>query len=142
MQTIILERDDVNFDGLFAELRAALGAPVTALTVGRGQVVIHLASAPTPEQAARLRQIVRDHNPAVLTPDQQAAAARRINAAESRARFKVSALANRTPEQIQTALAAQINGWASLADAKRDLGVWLPLLASALAWLVVEEERA
>lgn len=141
MQTIILERETVNFDGLFAELRAALGADVTALTTGRGQVMIHLASTPTPEQAAQLRQIVRDHDSAALTPDQQAENARRANAGDARTRFKASALANRTPEQIQTALAAQINGWASLADAKRDLAVWLPLLASALAWLVVEEER-
>lgn len=139
METITFERESINFDGLFAELKTVFGELVAAISAGRGQVAVHLTAAPTPEQEMQLREVVREHNPANLTPEQQAAAARRTHAADTRARFANSALANRSPQQIYDTLTARINGWSSLADAKSDLAAWLPLLAAAVAWLVVEE---
>ena len=61
----------------------------------------------------------------------------KLNREEVRARFLASQLANKTPQQIYTAMQDAMDGWGSLADAKSDLREWLPLMAAILAWKVV-----
>lgn len=67
-----------------------------------------------------------------LPPTEQEA-----NRTDVEARFLLSQLANKTPQQIYTAMQNSMDGWASLADAKSDLREWLPLLAAIIAWKVV-----
>lgn len=71
--------------------------------------------------------------------EQQAAQETATNNADVRARFLASALANKSPDEIYTLMQGQIDGWASLAEAKTDLRAWLPLMAAAIAWLVLKE---
>lgn len=52
------------------------------------------------------------------------------------ARFLLSQLANKTPQEIYTAMQNNIDGWATLADARADLREWLPLMAALIAWKV------
>lgn len=65
---------------------------------------------------------------------QAAETTRRANTSDVRARFLNSPLANRTPQEIYTLMQGQIDGWATLADAKTDLRDWLPLMAAAIAF--------
>jgi hypothetical protein len=57
------------------------------------------------------------------------------------ARWQSSALHNKTPAQIYTAMQSAIDGWTSLAQAKADLRVWLPALVAALGWTVMREQQ-
>lgn len=53
--------------------------------------------------------------------------------------FDASALKNKTPAQIQTFMQNKIDAWTSLADARADLRVWLPLMARIVAYLMEKE---
>lgn len=59
--------------------------------------------------------------------------------ADIKARWVASAIKGRTPQQIYTAMQASIDGWTSLAQAKADLRNWLPLMAAAIAWEVLQD---
>lgn len=52
------------------------------------------------------------------------------------ARFLISQLANKSPQEIYTAMQTAMDNWTSLADAKADLREWLPLMAAIIAWKV------
>jgi len=52
------------------------------------------------------------------------------------ARFLLSQLANKTPQEIYTLMQNRMDSWASLADARADLREWLPLMAAIIAWKV------
>lgn len=56
-------------------------------------------------------------------------------------RWRNSPLHNKTPAQIYATMQAQVDGWTSLAQAKADLRVWLPLLFAALAWTVFRNQQ-
>ena len=58
-----------------------------------------------------------------------------------KARFLASALANKSPDEIYTLMQGQVDGWSSLAEAQSDLRAWLPLMAAAIAWLVLQERN-
>ncbi len=135
---IVIERKMVNLEALDDGLRAALGALVQGVSWRRGAVVLHLHPNVTPAQVAQARGIAQAHDPAALTPAQQRAQARLTNISDVQGRFAASLLHDKTPAQIFSALETQIDGWVSLADAKRDLKQWLPLLAAAVVWLLVE----
>ena len=62
---------------------------------------------------------------------------RAVNTADAQARFLLSQLANKTPEEIYTMMQGRMDSWGSLANAKADLREWLPLMAAILAWKVV-----
>ena len=62
------------------------------------------------------------------------------SATDIRARFAAHALKGKTPAQIYQLMQGRVDGWSNLAAARQDLRDWLPLLAAALAWLVVERE--
>ncbi len=72
MKDIIIERSTVNIEALDADLRAALGAATSGFTLGGGKVVVHLVDTATPQQEDQARQIVLNHDPTRLTPEQQA----------------------------------------------------------------------
>lgn len=56
--------------------------------------------------------------------------------ADIHTRWANSPLKGKTPVEIYTAVQGAIDGWGSLAAAKADLRVWLPLLFATLAWEV------
>lgn len=58
-----------------------------------------------------------------------------------RARWIASVIHGKTPAQIYTAMQGAIDGWGSLAAAKADLRTWLPLMAAALAWMVMKDDQ-
>lgn len=105
--------------------------------VSRLEVV--LSTSLTPEQDTAIRNAINAHNADTLTVGQVAEDTRKVARNDARQRFLQHAIAGKTPEQIYTLIQGEIDGWASLTDAKNDLRAWLPLLASAVAWLVIEE---
>jgi len=75
MKDILIERWNVNSTALDASLRAAFGEPVFGgISTGSYGVTVHLADDVTIEQIEQARQMVIDHDPAILTPEQIAAA--------------------------------------------------------------------
>ena len=62
--------------------------------------------------------------------------ARRAAIADALDRLNLNALRGKTPAQIYAAIQGQIDGWTSLADAQDDLREWIPLIASAVYWLI------
>lgn len=65
----------------------------------------------------------------------------RVSQADIRTRWGTSSVHGKTPAQIYTLMQGQIDGWTSLAQAKADLRVWLPLLAAAVGWLVLPDDQ-
>lgn len=60
----------------------------------------------------------------------------RLNKKEAKARFLLSQLVNKTPEEIYTLMQGRIDSWPSLAGARADLREWLPLMVAILAWSI------
>ena len=54
------------------------------------------------------------------------------------ARFLISQLKDKSPEEIYVMMQNQMDNWATLADAREDLREWLPLMASVIAWIVMK----
>jgi creatinine amidohydrolase/Fe(II)-dependent formamide hydrolase-like protein len=65
----------------------------------------------------------------------------KVAQADIRARWLASTIHGKDPTQIYTAVQGAIDGWTSLAAAKADLRVWLPLAIAALAWEVMKNEQ-
>jgi len=84
MKDIIIERSAVNIDALDAELRAALGPATSGFTLGGGKVIVHLVDTAAPQQENQARQIILNHDPARLTPEQQADILRRAKLDQAR----------------------------------------------------------
>ena len=76
MSDIVIAKSNINMEALDAALRTALAEAVSGVSFRDGQVVVHMEDDATPTQVQQARQIVADHNPAALTPAQQAAADR------------------------------------------------------------------
>ena len=64
-------------------------------------------------------------------------AATEANQADAEARFLLSQLANKTPQEIYTLMQARMDSWSNLGQAKADLREWLPLLSAIIAWKVI-----
>lgn len=65
------------------------------------------------------------------------AAAAEIEAKATEARGlwdNYAALKDKTPVKIFAIMQARMDAWTSLADARRDLREWLPLMAALIAW--------
>ena len=79
-------------------------------------------------------QVVTDaHDPNALSIGEQKEAHRE----DARARFLLSQLANKTPEEIFTLMQGRMDSWSSLADAKADLRELLPLIAAVFTFKVI-----
>jgi hypothetical protein len=72
MNNITLQKASVNTEALNAALLSALTTTFKGISTSAGQVIVHLDDNATPIQAQQAEQIVTSHNPAVLTPEQQA----------------------------------------------------------------------
>lgn len=68
---IIIERTGVNLESLDGDLRTALGEVVSGVSAHAGLVTVHLTGKSIPADSQTARQIVLNHNPAKLTPEQQ-----------------------------------------------------------------------
>lgn len=67
-------------------------------------------------------------------------AARTTNTADVDTRYDaLTALKGKTPAQIYTYIQGRVDAWASLADAKADLRVWLPFVFALVIWKLQEK---
>jgi hypothetical protein len=73
MQNVLVEKYDVNIEALDSALRDAFGLQIIGISTGSYGVIVHCADTITPAQITQVEQIVIDHDPAVLTPEQIAA---------------------------------------------------------------------
>jgi len=60
----------------------------------------------------------------------------KTNQLDVETRFNLSQLANKTPQEIYTLMQSAMDSWSTLADARSDLRIWLPLMAAIIAWKV------
>ena len=81
-----------------------------------------------------IQAIIDAHDPNALSIVE----IRQAHREDARARFLLSQLADKTPEEIYTQMQGRMDGWSSLADAKSDLREWLPLIAAIIAWKVID----
>ena len=80
-------------------------------------------------------QVVIDaHDPEVMSAGEIKQAHRN----DARARFLLSQLADKTPEEIYVLMQDKIDNWSNLPQAKSDLREWLPLIAAVIAWKVID----
>ena len=80
-------------------------------------------------------QVVIDaHDPEALS----AGEIKQAHRDDTRARFLLSQLADKTPQEIYTQMQGRMDNWTSLADARDDLREWLPLIAAVIAWKVID----
>mgnify|MGYP001127554430 CR=1 FL=1 len=76
-------------------------------------------------------------DPLYFPEDRERAAQMEIDAKATEARSLwdgYAALKDKTPTEIFTVMQMRMDTWASLADARRDLREWLPLMAALIAW--------
>lgn len=71
-----------------------------------------------------------------LPPPTQAA----LNRAEVQSTFEADQLHGRTPAEIKTLVENQIDGWTTLTQAKTGMKKLFPIMAQAIAWLVIDQE--
>jgi len=80
-------------------------------------------------------QVVIDaHDPEALS----AGEIKQAHRDDARARFLLSQLADKTPEEIYVLMQDKIDNWSNLPQAKSDLREWLPLIAAVIAWKVID----
>jgi hypothetical protein len=99
---------------------------------GTDVVRVDFKAAPDTATMTGIATIVAAHDPT----DNDAAAV-----ADIQTRWESSALHNKTPTQIYVAMQNQVDGWTSLAQAKADLRVWLPLLFAAVGWTILRDHQ-
>lgn len=92
MIDIIMQRTSVNIEALDSQLRAALGAVTSGVSAGAGGVIVHLAETATPAQIEAARAIILAHDPAALSPAQQAALQQRQKLEQARRDYGASEL--------------------------------------------------
>lgn len=102
MKTITIQRSSVNIEALDAALQAVFGNRMSGISTGKYGVQVHLADDATPQEISQAKSIVTNHDPSVLTPEQQAEAQRQAVLEQART-------ANATPLNVgdysgQTAL--------------------------------------
>jgi hypothetical protein len=124
MQNIQISKSGVNTDALDAALRTALGEQVFGISIGPHGVIVHLADDVTPAQIAQAEQIVIDHDPSILTPEQIAAAhAEQVEADSYTDIVAIPGWAHWDEETVLTWIddhtsATQVNAIANLEQAK------------------------
>jgi hypothetical protein len=121
---------EIRVDLLHYEFEQA-GLPVSGVSSdGRFQWSRKL----TAQEETLAESIVAAHDPKGLLP-------REANRKDAIARFKASAIADKTPAEIYTIVQSQIDGWTSLANAKADLRKWLPMAFALITQIIGNEEE-
>ena len=77
MLDLTLNKPEINPDRLHADLKLALGETFLGASFARGVLTLHLDAHATPAQQAQALTLAAAHDPAVLTPAQDAARARK-----------------------------------------------------------------
>jgi hypothetical protein len=113
-------------------LKTALTTRYEGVQAGPGWICALLADTATADDQNTARQIILNHDFNARTADQQEAAAIAVDGEDVIARYLASPMAAKTPAQIYTLVQGEIDAWATLADAKADLRVWLPLMAAGV----------
>jgi hypothetical protein len=72
MKTITVSRGSTNVTALDETLRTALGADYLGLSLHAGEVQVHLVDSTPSEQVKQAEQLVINHDPSLLTVEQQA----------------------------------------------------------------------
>ena len=117
----------INIELLHYELEQ-IGLPVIGVSIdGR----IDYSRELTAQEQITADAVVAAHDPDGDLP-------KNLNKKETEARFLLSQLADKTPEEIYTLMQGIIDGWGNLGQAKADLREWLPLLAAVIAWKVID----
>ena len=89
---------------------------------------------PDAADEGEIQVVIDAHDPEALS----AGEIKQAHREDARARFLLSQLANKTPEQIYTQMQGRMDNWSSLANAKSDLREWIPLIAAVIAWKVID----
>jgi hypothetical protein len=71
MQSINIERQNINIKALEAELRSILGELIRAVSISCGQTIVHLGEGALQGDIDLIEQIVNDHDEKLLTVEQQ-----------------------------------------------------------------------
>ena len=136
----------LTYQGLFKsslladELLAAFPAwtPVTSEGTSRMQskpdgTEVYLF-VPDDANEGEIQAVIDAHNPNALSVGEIKQAHRE----DARARFLLSQLGDKTPEEIYVLMQDKIDNWSNLPQAKSDLREWLPLIAAVIAWKVID----
>ena len=91
--------------------------------------------------AEQMDAIVAAHDPDALTAVEIERARAIANQSDVRDRWNLAALKDKTPAELYTLMQGRMDAWSNLAAAKADLREWLPLMAAAIAWMVIEERK-
>ena len=89
---------------------------------------------PDAADEGEIQVVIDAHDPEALSVGEQEQAHRD----DVRARFLLSQLTDKTPQEIYTQMQGRMDNWSSLADARGDLREWLPLIAAVIAWKVID----
>lgn len=117
-------------------LHAALTAAYPGKVLGVGSyaptnvITVFMADTTTGDDDNAALQAVAAHDTTVRTDEQIAAVKYTTDFGDVVTRYLNSNLASKTPAQIYTLLQGQVDGWASLADAKAGLREILPLVGA------------
>jgi len=80
--TLVLHKDAYNAAALLGELFAAFPGLIASVSLDDGSVTLYLNGAPEPAQQAEAEAIVAGHDPAALTPNQEADAVGAVDVAD------------------------------------------------------------
>jgi len=136
MREILFDLMPVNVELLHSELVSAIGSNFIGISIDQANLRVIVKDEITTAQEALIAPIILAHDSSGLTSEQQERIDIGLNSVDIKARILSSGLKDKTPAQIYTQLENQIDGWASLTDAKVDLKVWLPLMAAAIVWML------
>lgn len=112
-------------------LQAAVGADkCTGGGSALGKIVFYLTDLATADDENTLRTLITGYDTNTRTPAQQTKAVLTTDLDDVMARYSAGNLHSKTPAEIYTLIQGQVDGWASLADAKAGLRTILPFLAA------------
>ena len=89
---------------------------------------------PDAADEGEIQVVIDAHDPEALS----AGEIKQAHRDDARARFLLSQLVDKTPEEIYVLMQDRMDGWQNLGQAKSDLREWLPLMAAVIAWKVID----
>ena len=89
---------------------------------------------PDAADEGEIQAVIDAHDPEALS----AGEIKQAHRDDARARFLLSQLADKTPEEIYPLMQNRMDGGSNLGQAKSDLREWLPLMAAVIAWKVID----